>query len=187
MNYLETMKNIVKNKEKRVSNLILLVVLLVVILISANYIFKDNTDKSNKTDNNSNNTSSSNNINYNNGSNDIYHDLESKISNILSQVQGISDVSVVLSYSENSKQNIVYDSKEQIKDGETITEKSVAYNEQGSSKSAIVESVGLPKVEGAIVVAKGANSVDIRSKIATAVSTVANIPVYKVQVFEKQG
>lgn len=185
MNYLETMKNIVKNKEKRVSNLILLVVLLVVILISANYIFKDDSNKSTKTNNNSNNTSSSNNIN--NSSDDKYHNLESKISNILSQVQGISEVSVVLSYSEDSKQNIVYDSKEQIKDGETITEKTVAYNEQGSNKSAIVESVGLPKVEGAIVVAKGANSVELRSKIATAVSTVANIPVYKVQVFEKQG
>lgn len=184
MNYLETMKNIIKDKEKRVTNLILLVVLLVVILLAANYIFKDNSSKSNNI-NNSNNTSTNDNIN--NSSNDSYHNLESKISNVLSQVQGISDVSVVLSYSEDSKQNIVYDSKEQIKDGEKTTEKTVAYNEQGNNKSAIIESVALPKVEGAIVVAKGADSVDIRSKIATAVSTVANIPVYKVQVFEKQG
>ena len=69
----------------------------------------------------------------------------------------------------------------------STTEKVVAYNEKSGSKSAIVESVECPKVEGAIVVAKGASSVDLRSKIASAVSTVVNIPVYKVQVFEKQG
>ena len=45
----------------------------------------------------------------------------------------------------------------------------------------------MPKVEGAIVVAKGASSVDMRSQIATAISTVTNVPVYKIQVFEKQG
>ncbi|MEG2406695.1 MAG: hypothetical protein RSB05_06440, partial [Clostridiales bacterium] len=47
---------------------------------------------------------------------------------------------------------------------------SVAYNEKSGTKTAIIETVELPKVEGAIVVAKGATSVDIRSKIASAIS-----------------
>ena len=186
MNYLETMKNIIKNKERRLSNLILLVVLCVIILIFANYSFKDNSNKSTKINDNSNSTSTNGNIN-NNGIDEKYYSLESKLSTILSQIQGLSDVSVVLSYSEDSKQNIVYDSKEETREGQTTVEKTVAYNEEGNNKSAVVESVELPKIEGAIVVAKGANNVDIRSKIASAVSSVTNIPVYKVQVFEKQG
>ena len=82
---------------------------------------------------------------------------------------------------------VAYNTKESEKDGEKTSEKSVAYNEDGSKKTAIVESIEMPKVEGILVVAKGASSVDIRSKIATAIATVTGIPVYKVQVFEKQG
>ena len=114
-------------------------------------------------------------------------DLEEKLNVVLSQIQGISDVSVVLSYSQEEKQNVVYNTKEENAEGKSTTEKVVAYNEQSGSKTAIVESIETPKVEGAIVVAKGASSVDIRSKIASAISALVGIPAYKVQVFEKQS
>ncbi len=186
MNYLETLKNITKNKEKRVENLILLVVLLIIILIASKYIFSDNKKKQT-----SNSTSSTKNIysNEDNNSN-INSDntkLEEKLSNILSQISGISDVSVVITYSQDTKQNLAYNTKEEEKSGEKTTEKSVAYNEQSGAKTAIVESVEMPKIEGAIIVAKGASTVEVRSKIATAVSSITNVPVYKIQVFEKQG
>lgn len=184
MNYLETMKNIAKDKQKRVENLVFLIILLVILLISINYIF--NTDeKSNSTSLNSNIINNKESSNVSTSSNQI--SLEEKLANILSQVNGISDVSVLLTYSSDTKQNIVYNTKEETTDGKTVEEKSVAYNEEGSDKTAIVESVEMPKVEGAIIVAKGANTVDMRSKLATTISNVTGIPVYKVQVFEKQG
>ncbi|CCY71598.1 stage III sporulation protein AG [Clostridium sp. CAG:921] len=183
MNYLETIKNITKDKEKRTQNLVLLVILLVILLISINLIFdKNSNNESNitkKAESDENVSSVSNNIDQT--------DLEKKLENILSQISGISDVSVVLTYSQDTKQNVVYNTKEEIKDGNSSKEASVAYNETSGSKTAIVESVELPKIEGAIVVAKGANSVEIRSKIASAISSVTNIAAYKVQVFEKQG
>jgi len=183
MNYLETIKNITKDKEKRTQNLVLLVILLVILLISINLIFdKNGSNESNitkKAESDENVSSVSNNIDQT--------DLEKKLENILSQISGISDVSVVLTYSQDTKQNVVYNTKEEIKDGNSSKEASVAYNETSGSKTAIVESVELPKIEGAIVVAKGANSVEIRSKIASAISSVTNIAAYKVQVFEKQG
>lgn len=188
-NQLEVIKSAFKDKKKRTQNLILLVALLVILLISCNYIFKTD-DKTSK--NISNNTSNSGNINSSEESNNSQNtannsDLENKLSVILSQIQGISDVSIVLSYSQEEKQNVVYNTKEEQSGDKSTTEKVVAYNEKSGSKSAIVESVECPKVEGAIVVAKGASSVELRSKIASAVSTVVNIPVYKVQVFEKGG
>ena len=182
MNYLETIKNITKDKEKRTQNLILLVILLVILLISINLIFdKNSNNESNitkKAESDESVSSVSNNIDQT--------DLEKKLENILSQISGISDVSVVLTYSQDTKQNVVYNTKEEIKDGNSSKEASVAYNETSGSKTAIVESVELPKIEGAIVVAKGANSVEIRSKIASAISSVTNIAAYKVQVFEKE-
>ena len=44
MNYLETIKNITKDKEKRTQNLVLLVILLVILLISINLIFDKNSN-----------------------------------------------------------------------------------------------------------------------------------------------
>lgn len=187
MNYLQTIKSIAKNKEKRVENLVLLIVLLVIILIASKFIFSSSDNKKEEI---SNSTTTKDNINYSNGelaSKDSSSDLETKLSEILSQISGISDVSVVITYSQDTKQNPVYNTKEQEKSGEKTTEKNVAYNEEGSKKTAIIQTVEMPKIEGAIIVAKGASTVEVRSKIATAVSTLTNVPVYKIQVFEKQG
>lgn len=191
MNYLETMKNIAKDKQKRVENLVFLIILLVILLISVNYIFKTDEKKvssSNSTTPNDNiNNNERVNISSNTTLNSTQISLEEKLSNILSQVNGLGDVSVLLTYSSDSKKNVVYNTKEETSDGKTIEERSVAYNEDGSQKTAIVESLEMPKVEGAIIVAKGASSTEMKSKLASTISNVTGIPVYKVQVFEKQG
>ena len=179
-NQLQVIKSAFTDKKRRTQNLILLVVLLVLLLVACNYIFKSNTPKSNS-------TSTSENIVSSESKKDSNSALEEKLNVVLSQIQGISDVSVVLSYSQEEKQNVVYNTKEETSEGRNTTEKVVAYNEQSGSKTAIVESIETPKVEGAIVVAKGADSVEIRSKIASAISSLVSIPAYKIQVFEKQS
>lgn len=185
MNYLETLKNIAKDKKRRNENLVLLVILLVVLLISINYIFKDN--ESNSTNINGNIISNeSTNTNSNTTLENLStNSLEQKLEDILSKISGISEVSVVLSYSKDTTQNVVYNTTEEEKEGERTVEKQVAYNEESGKKTAIIESVEMPVVEGAIIVAKGANSVDIKSRIASAISAVTGLPVYKIQVFEK--
>lgn len=42
----------------------------------------------------------------------------------------------------------------------------------------------MPKVEGAIVIAKGANDINIKASITEAVAAVTGVAQYKVQVFE---
>lgn len=183
MNYLETLKNITKDKKRRTENLVLLVILLVILLIAINSIFsKPNT---NSTSTNKNIINQEQEQKENGNSDVIDSSLEKKLEGILSQINGISEVSVVLSYSKNSKQNIVYNTTEEEKEGEKMTEKQVAYNEESGKKTAIVESVEMPVIEGAIVVAKGASSVDMKSRISSAIAAVTNLPVYKIQVFEK--
>ena len=180
MNYLETLKNIAKNKEKRTENLIFLVIMLVILLIAINYIFFPKVEDK---ENTSNNDTTSDNIMV---SEEVAKtDLEQKLESVLSQISGITEVSVVLTYFTDKVTTPIYNTKETTKDGETTNEKSVAYNEDGSKKTAIIESVELPKVEGAIVVAKGADTVEKRSKISSAIAAVTNIAAYKVQVFEK--
>ena len=187
MNYLETIKNIAKDKKKRKSNLIFLLILMVVLLISFNYIFSDNKTNLLGSDNNIKDSIQNKEESINETNTDISNnDLEVKLESILSKISGVSDVSVVLSYSKEKSSNVVYNTKEIKNENNTSSEKEVAYNENGSNKTAIIESVELPKVEGAIVVAKGANTTELKSKIATAVATITSLPVYKVQVFEKE-
>lgn len=181
MKYLTTIKNGFINKDKKTENLIFLIILLIILLISINYIFKS--------DENSNSTSSEKNINYSNdeikNNENESLEMEEKLENILSQIKGIDEVSVMLTFSTSTKQNIAYNTQEENKEGSLKVEKEVAYNEESGKKVAIVESVENPKVEGIIIVAKGANTVEIKSKIATAAAMAVNVPVYKVQVFEK--
>jgi stage III sporulation protein AG len=187
-NYLQSLKNVVKNKDKRVENIIFLIILLVVILVAINYIFATPSSKSSSNGQVvSNNTSNSNNINSSdNGVSSLKSDTEHKLEEILSQITGISDVSVMITYSQDSKQTPAYNTKETEKSGEKTTEKSAIYNEDGSKKTVLLETVEMPKIEGAIIVAKGATTVEVRSKIANAVASVTNVAAYKIQVFEKK-
>jgi stage III sporulation protein AG len=169
--YLETLKNIAKDKKKE--KLIYILILCVVLLVSMSYIFSEDKniekqviteDKVEKKDN----------------------EIEEKLTNILSKISGLSEVSVMVTYTTDTKISPVYNVKEEIKDNNKTLDKQVVYNEENNKKSVVIESSELPKVEGVIVVAKGIKSIDMKSKIATAVSSVTGIGVYKVQVFEKE-
>lgn len=181
-NYLETLKNITKDKKKE--NLIYILILCVALFIAVSYIFNDTPKTNQNVDQNttnSNNTSSQSNINI---SKDV---MEEKLAKILSEISGINSVSVMITYSSDTKINPVYNTKEEEKAGQKTIDRSVVYNEVNSDKTVVIESTNMPTVEGVIVVASGASNVEIRSKIAQAVSAVTNVAIYKIQVFEKKG
>jgi len=181
-NYLETLKNISKDKKKE--KLIYVLILCVTLFIATSYIFTGNQKteaSSNKNTTNSNSTSTQTNIN---SSKDV---MEEKLAKILSEVSGIGTVSVMITYSSDVKINPVYNLKEEEKEGQKTLDRSVVYNEENSNKTVVIESTNMPTVEGVIVVAMGASNVEIRSKIAQAVSAVTNVAIYKIQVFEKKG
>lgn len=202
--YIEKIKNMfgsnVDQKRKN-QNLVLAIILLVISLVAINNIFSENKTTGDKSTLNDGKTTTVETSKINNTSNNIsnteYTELEGKLKAILEQISGISEVSVMLTYSSYGKMVPVYDVKEDVNIEEsgvansnktsqkTVTEKNVAYEEQDSSKKVIVESMGAPIVEGAIITAKGLNSSDINMRIKEAVATVTNIPIYKVQVFEK--
>jgi len=176
MNYLETLKNIAKDKKKE--NLIFLLVLLVILLFSCTYIFSNNSVKTVQT--------ISSNKNEENLSLNETQTIEEKLEKILSQISGISEVSIALTYSNDGNSTPIYNTKETVNSSQTTTEKNVAYNEENGAKVAVIATKTLPSVEGAIVVAKGAETVEMKSKIANAVAISVGVPVYKVQVFEKE-
>lgn len=176
MNYLETLKNITKDKNRKKENLILLLILLVILLISTNYIFNSdkNVDEIEIEEKIQEQTISKNSI-------------EEKIIQVLSQISGVSEVSMVINYANEGNTNVIYDTKQTMNEQGSVTsvEKTVAYNENSGERTAIIEMFSTPKVEGVIIVAKGVQSTELKQKISTALGNLLGIASYKVQVFEK--
>ena len=76
------------NKDKKMSNLVLIAILLIIVLISTGYIWGDEEKQVSSNNVLSNN---GNNIQFNDG-----YDLEKKLSNIISKIEGITSSLIVL-------------------------------------------------------------------------------------------
>ena len=175
---MEKLKEIL-NKDKKTSNLILIVVLLVIVLISMNYIFSsDSSSDESKSVLSENVTSATDNI-------------ETKLANIISKIEGVETANVMVSFSSTEKIIPVYDTKENIdtttEDDKTSSkktvEKTVAYEGEGSSKNALLESKETAEATGAIIVVTGNITDSIKLDIKEAISMVTAVPLHKVQLF----
>lgn len=187
MEKLENKLKEILNKDKKTSNLILIVILLVIVLISMNYIFNSET---NQTPNNSTNEIQDTSKNTDNLE-EYSTNLEKRLSNILAQINGIKEANVLLTYSTTDKTLPVYDVKEDVSvekedsktSTKTITEKKVAYEDTKEGKEAIVQSKEVATATGAIIALKGEVSGEIISKVKDAVSSITGIPIHKIQIF----
>ena len=163
---LETLKNITKDKNKE--RLIYILLAAVVILIASSYIFKEE------------NTSKDLNVSKNlEASQEVYiynvSQMEQRLSNILCKIEGISNVSCFITYKDQGTTVPVYNSNNE-----------VIYTEKSGEKNPLIEKSLVPTVEGVIIVGSGMESAEMQTKIATAVASVMNIGVYKVQIFNKE-
>ncbi len=182
-NYLETMKNILKDKKKKKENMIFIVVLLVVLLISINYIFNDSQkEKKEIEDEYKDEVKESNTQKQNTNS------LEERLTQIINQVEGISDVSLIINYKDSGQSEYVFNTKETIaEEGNVLNlEKEIAYNESSGQKSAIKTTQNNPQIEGVIIVARGIENSENKQKIQSAIASLLGIASYKVQVLNRR-
>lgn len=193
----ESFKNKEGNTKKKVENLIFFLVMLVLVVVGINYIWFNEPDVENSNDTSvvlNNKMQGENIVSTNSTAND---NLEQKLQSILSKMKGVSNVSVLVTYSNNTKIVPIYnveDSQTTTNETDTqggkrdITEKSytkeVVFEEKNSGKNVIVETQLNPTVSGVIIVANYGNDINIKQKIISAVATVTNISEYKVQVLE---
>ena len=113
---------------------------------------------------------------------------------ILTKMECVGEVKVLVTYSQTSQIVPIYNesnksssTKEDDSEGgsrnisESDTTREVVLD---SNNDIITESVVLPKIEGAIVMAKGAKDVEVKNNIIQAVCAVTGLSSHKVQVFE---
>lgn len=190
------------NNKKKIENLVFLVIVLIITVVVINYIWNGN-KSSNKTitnsagrqlassktsqDADSNQTSSSSNS----------ESLERRLENILKNIDGVGDVKVFINYSESSETVAMYNenakkstTEETDKSGgvrkveETDSQKEVIYQEQNGNKTPIVQKTIEPKIEGAIITAKGASDINVKTNIIQAVEAATGLATHKIQVFQ---
>lgn len=112
--------------------------------------------------------------------------LEQKLARIISNIQGVEEAEVLVTYAGSEKIIPVYETKEEVKEKEKITEKNIAYEEDiNGSKKVIVESNVAKEAQGVIVCIKGNVDPNLKTEIKNAVAMVTNIPSHKVRIFNK--
>ena len=181
------------NDKKKIENLVFFVVILIITIVVINIIWNGNKNKDNKENNLDNKQLASTNQGKITDENlQSTDNLEEKLENILSKIQGVGDVDVsselIAMYNENSK---VSNTEETDTSGgirkiqETDSQKDIVYREENGEKIPITKKVVQPKIEGAIITAKGAGNANTKSNIIQAVEAVTGLATHKIQVFEK--
>jgi stage III sporulation protein AG len=105
-------------------------------------------------------------------------DLEEKLKNILSKMNGVGKVEVLLTYSETSSVVPLYNestTSSTTTDSDGVTTKSQTENKEvftNGDDEAVLEKKTMPKLEGAIVIAEGAGDTSIKTNIISAVEAV---------------
>ena len=190
------------NNKKKIENLVFLVILLIITVVVINYIWNGN-KSSNKTITNSagrqlasSKTSQDADSNQSSSSSNS-ESLERRLEDILKNIDGVGDVKVFINYSESSETVAMYNenskkstTEETDKSGgvrkveETDSQKEVIYQEQNGNKTPIVQKTIEPKIEGAIITAKGASDINVKTNIIQAVEAATGLATHKIQVFQ---
>ena len=192
----DKLKNMFKGK-KKTENLVVLIIILIVTVVAINYIWSDKKD----TDGSSNKDSVKKSTEIVQVNSDISQDdLEIKLENILKKISGVGNVKVMLTYSESSILKPIYNEDSSVSNTnetdssggtrtvtETDSKKEVVYKDNNDgSKEPLTQSISSPKIEGAIVVAVGAEDVNVKASIVQAVEAATGLATHKIQVFKME-
>lgn len=188
------------NNKRKIENLVFLVIILIITIVIINYVWNGNKN-SNKTITNSagkqlattQNTQSQN----GNQSQSDNNDLEKRLEEILSNINGVGNVKVFINYSETSETVAMYNENAKTSVTEetdtsggvrkietTDSQKEIVYQENDGNKEPIIQKIVQPQIEGAIITAKGASNINIKTNIIQAVEAATGLATHKIQVFE---
>lgn len=185
------------NDKKKIENLVFFVIVLIITIVIINIILNGNKTTT-KQDNNTSTKQLATNFNENNSNNATQEDnLEEKLEQILSKIQGVGEVKVCINYSESNEVIAMFNENSKVstteesdtsggirKIQETDSQKDIIYKEENGEKQPITQKVVQAKIEGAIITAKGANNVITKTNIIQAVEAITGLATHKIQVFE---
>lgn len=188
------------NNKRKIENLVFLVIILIITVVIINYVWSGDKSSNKKVTNSAGKqlatTNSSQTLASSQNSSIESISLEEKLEDILSKIEGVGSVKVFINYSESSETVAMYNensktstTEETDKSGgtrkveQTDSQKEVIYQEQNGTKTPIVQKTVEPKIEGAIITAKGAGDINVKTSIIQAVEAATGLATHKIQVF----
>ena len=184
------------NPKKTIENLVVFVIILVVTIVAINMIWKE--DKQNPSEQDDTKVLAQKNQTIQEKESQVVeqNELEQKLEAILSKIEGAGNVEVLITYSQSSELVPVYNESSTVstteesdqqggtrKIEENTKQKEVIYEENSGQKELVTQKVINPKVEGAIILAEGAEDSTVKTNIVQAVEAVTGIATHKIQVF----
>lgn len=190
------------NDKKKIENLVFFVMILIITIVIMNVIWNGNKQGNKQETTNSASkqlaaaTTKTNDLT---GSTDVQttSNLEEKLESILSNIQGVGEVKVCIHYSESSEVIAMYNENSRVsnteetdtsggirKIQETDSQRDIIYQEENGEKTPITQKVIQPKIEGAIITAKGASNANTKTNIIQAIEAITGLATHKIQVFE---
>lgn len=104
--------------------------------------------------------------------------LEKKLEGILERMDGVGEVSVMITLSDDGTRIVDKDTKET---SESIEKTTVIYDDEDASVP-YVTSTDKPTVSGVLVVAQGGGNPQINNDISNAVSALFDVPMHKIKI-----
>ena len=185
------------NYKRKIENIVFFIILLVITIVIINSIWNGNKQTTKQENNVNTKQLALQEQDKNNVELTASEELEKKLENILSKIEGVGNVKVCINYSESSEVVAMFNENSKVSTTEetdtsggirkiqqTDSQKDIVYKEDNGEKTPITKKVVQPKIEGAIVTAKGANNANTKSNIIQAVEAVTGLATHKIQVFE---
>ena len=195
----EKLQNLIKTGDgkgkKNIENAVVFIIILIVTILIINMIW--GTPDKNTDENTVKNSTTTKLVNGETKENTDTEQIENSIKQILSKINGVGKVDVLITYSESSQVVAMYNetykesqTEEEDTSGGTRTiaevnkDKEIIYKEENGEKVPITEKVVMPKMEGALIVAEGANNAEVKTNIIQAVEALTGLATHKIQVFQ---
>ena len=185
------------NDKKKIENLVFFIVILIITIVIINIIWNGNKTTNKQEDKPSSKQLATSTDEQIKQDTTQTTNLEEKLEAILSKIQGVGNVKVCINYSESSEVVAMYNETSKVSDTEesdtsggtrkiqeTDSQKDIIYKEENGEKTPITQKVVQPKIEGAIITAKGANDMTTKTNIIQAVEAATGLATHKIQVFE---
>lgn len=197
MEWLKKLYEACLGKDRNITNLAIILIIGIIILIAGGSLFGGKKEEQDST------MSSMQNVNHaasEKNKTNYGEQLEKKLEDILSQIEGVGDVSVMITFHSGKELIPATDSK----NGSTITEEKdnqggsrkvtqsdreeqiLVMNGQGGVEQPLILKELQPMVKGVIVAAEGASDIRIKANVKEAVKVALGIPAHKVQVYKKK-
>ncbi len=112
---------------------------------------------------------------------------EKRLEEFLSNIDGAGDVRVYLTVGSTAKTIYATEGKRSKTDNKTEEEEKYVMVGGGSDKSALVENIEAPEIQGAVIICSGCDSPAVREQIYRAAAAALGLPTGKIYVGKLKG